>query len=252
MEQPFAIGYTGSPADRCTGCRVLGNGYRWYDPALMRFTSSDSWSPFDVGGIHPDVYCRDDPINLSDPSGHAAWSWLGKAARRLRAAFPDGSIAARNSAVHAESSASKLPKLIRRLSRRGRSTRDDRAALIPFYREDEDVEAEHEAYHAAETRAAHAWANRMASIPPQAEVAAMAAAISDAVAALALKEPERRIAFVSQTVQSRIAAFDHVEPRLARSYSLHETAADTGMLGAARRQPAHVSAQRILDVHLPY
>jgi hypothetical protein len=166
--------------------------------------------------------------------------------------LPDGSIAARNSAVHAESSASKLPKSIRRLTRRSRSTRDDRAALVPFYREDEDVEAEHEDYHAAETRAAHAWANRMASIPPQAAAAAVSAAISDAVAALALKEPERRLAFVSQTVQLRIEAFEHAEPKPARAHSLNETYADTGMPGAARRQPARVSAQRILDAFLPY
>jgi RHS repeat-associated protein len=68
LEQPFAIGYIGSPADSSTGCRVLGNGYRWYDPALMRFASSDSWSPFDVGGIHPYAYCRDDPINYPEPA----------------------------------------------------------------------------------------------------------------------------------------------------------------------------------------
>jgi hypothetical protein len=37
---------------------------------LGRFNAQDTFSPFGVGGINPYVYCADDPINDSDPSGH--------------------------------------------------------------------------------------------------------------------------------------------------------------------------------------
>lgn len=47
---------------------LLGNGRRTYNPALMRFCSADTDSPFASGGINAYVYCGDDPINYSDPS----------------------------------------------------------------------------------------------------------------------------------------------------------------------------------------
>ena len=49
---------------------LLGNGYRLYSPLLMRFNSPDNWSPFGAAGINPYVYCKNDPVNHSDPSGH--------------------------------------------------------------------------------------------------------------------------------------------------------------------------------------
>lgn len=48
----------------------MGAGYRAYNPALMRFHSPDSWSPFGAGGANAYAYCGGDPVNLSDPSGH--------------------------------------------------------------------------------------------------------------------------------------------------------------------------------------
>lgn len=51
----------------------LGNGYRVYNPRLMRFLSSDSWSPFGKGGLNGYMYCVGDPVNYSDPTGHAGW-----------------------------------------------------------------------------------------------------------------------------------------------------------------------------------
>lgn len=51
------------------GLYSLGN-YRFYSPALMRFCSPDSWSPFGKGGISTYAYCAGDPINRSDPTGH--------------------------------------------------------------------------------------------------------------------------------------------------------------------------------------
>lgn len=49
---------------------LLGNGYRGYNPVLMRFHSPDSLSPFAAGGLNCYAYCAGDPVNFSDPSGH--------------------------------------------------------------------------------------------------------------------------------------------------------------------------------------
>ena len=49
---------------------LLGNGYRGYNPVLMRFHSPDSLSPFAAGGSNCYAYCAGDPVNFSDPSGH--------------------------------------------------------------------------------------------------------------------------------------------------------------------------------------
>lgn len=56
-------------------CRTIhsGNGYRDYNPVLMRFHRPDSLSPFSAGGINPYGYCLGDPVNFSDPSGHMSW-----------------------------------------------------------------------------------------------------------------------------------------------------------------------------------
>ncbi|CAM3505073.1 RHS repeat-associated core domain-containing protein [Bordetella flabilis] len=65
-------GYTGQYRDPLLPGYMLGNGYRAYLPALMRFAQADSpaYSPFGRGGINPYAYCAGDPINRSDPSGH--------------------------------------------------------------------------------------------------------------------------------------------------------------------------------------
>ncbi|WP_268798531.1 RHS repeat-associated core domain-containing protein [Pseudomonas huanghezhanensis] len=67
------LGFNGELPDPVTGCYLLGNGYRAYDPALMRFHSPDSMSPFGAGGINAYAYCLGDPINLIDPTGHFSW-----------------------------------------------------------------------------------------------------------------------------------------------------------------------------------
>jgi len=69
-------GFTGATLDPVTNQYQLGNGYRSYNSALMRFHSPDSLSPFGKGGINAYAYCQGDPINLSDPSGHFSWSTL--------------------------------------------------------------------------------------------------------------------------------------------------------------------------------
>ena len=64
------LGFNGERADPVTGHYLLGNGYRAFNPVLMRFNSPDSWSPFGDGGINAYGYCGGDPINLIDPTGH--------------------------------------------------------------------------------------------------------------------------------------------------------------------------------------
>jgi RHS repeat-associated protein len=64
------LGYTGERADPVTGHYLLGNGYRAYNPVLMRFNSPDSLSPFGKGGLNAYAYCTVDPVNGIDPTGH--------------------------------------------------------------------------------------------------------------------------------------------------------------------------------------
>jgi RHS repeat-associated protein len=73
------LGFNGEQPDPVTGCYLLGNGYRAYNPALMRFHSPDSMSPFDSGGVNPYAYCVGDPINMSDPTGHFSFGSFLKA-----------------------------------------------------------------------------------------------------------------------------------------------------------------------------
>lgn len=63
-------GFNGEHPDPLTGHYPLGNGYRSYNPVLMRFNSPDSLSPFGEGGVNAYAYCAGDPVNRSDPSGH--------------------------------------------------------------------------------------------------------------------------------------------------------------------------------------
>ncbi|KAF7175009.1 hypothetical protein CNMCM7691_005477 [Aspergillus felis] len=65
-----SIGFNGQWRDPVTGWYHLGNGYRVYNPVLMRFHQPDPWSPFTSGEINPYAYCLGDPINRVDPSGH--------------------------------------------------------------------------------------------------------------------------------------------------------------------------------------
>ncbi|MEE4919709.1 RHS repeat-associated core domain-containing protein [Pseudomonas alliivorans] len=62
-------GFNGQQADRVTGHYLLGNGYRAFNPVLMRFNSPDRLSPFGEGGLNAYAYCKGDPVNQVDPTG---------------------------------------------------------------------------------------------------------------------------------------------------------------------------------------
>lgn len=75
-QQPIAtaLGFNGQLRESRIGWYLLGNGYRAYNPVLMRFHSPDSWSPFGRGGLNAYMYCVGDPVNRVDPTGHSIWS----------------------------------------------------------------------------------------------------------------------------------------------------------------------------------
>ena len=70
---PSAItlaGFNGERLEAFNHCQMLGNGYRPYSPALMRFIAPDNLSPFGKGAPNAYAYCQGDPVNFCDPSGH--------------------------------------------------------------------------------------------------------------------------------------------------------------------------------------
>jgi RHS repeat-associated protein len=69
------LGFNGERPDPVTGHYHLGNGYRQFNPVLMRFNSPDSWSPFRTGGLNAYAYCVGDPVNMADPTGHTPF-WV--------------------------------------------------------------------------------------------------------------------------------------------------------------------------------
>ncbi|MCG7508447.1 RHS repeat-associated core domain-containing protein, partial [Mesorhizobium retamae] len=64
------LAFNGEARDEITGWYLLGNGYRAYNPVLMRFHSPDNLGPFAGAGINPYMYCLGNPVNFRDPSGH--------------------------------------------------------------------------------------------------------------------------------------------------------------------------------------
>ncbi|MBV4506838.1 RHS repeat-associated core domain-containing protein [Pseudomonas sp. BW13M1] len=67
--QPPLLGFNAQRRDPFTGCYLLGNGRRVYNPVLMRFHSPDALSPFGKGGVNAYAYCEGDPVNWQDESG---------------------------------------------------------------------------------------------------------------------------------------------------------------------------------------
>ncbi|RRV05152.1 hypothetical protein EGJ27_18435, partial [Pseudomonas sp. v388] len=72
------LGFNGELTEPGTGWQLLGKGYRAYNPVLARFHSPDSRSPFGEGGLNAYAYCKGDPVNYVDPTGHSFWSAMGR------------------------------------------------------------------------------------------------------------------------------------------------------------------------------
>jgi len=86
QEVATGLGFNGQLREARIGWYLLGNGYRAYNPRLMRFHSPDSWSPFGRGGLNPYMYCAGEPVMSSDPTGHIK-QFLADLYAKIRAAF---------------------------------------------------------------------------------------------------------------------------------------------------------------------
>ncbi|SMF03739.1 RHS repeat-associated core domain-containing protein [Pseudomonas sp. LAIL14HWK12:I11] len=64
-----SLGFNGERRSGVLHGYGLGNGHRFYRPALMRFLSPDALSPFGKGGVNSYAYCQCDPVNRLDPTG---------------------------------------------------------------------------------------------------------------------------------------------------------------------------------------
>jgi RHS repeat-associated protein len=64
------LGFNGELREARPEWYLLGNGYRAYNPRLMRFHSPDSLSPFGKGGLNAYMYCGGEPVMNKDPTGH--------------------------------------------------------------------------------------------------------------------------------------------------------------------------------------
>ncbi|SCW48695.1 MULTISPECIES: RHS repeat-associated core domain-containing protein [unclassified Pseudomonas] len=76
------LGFNGERPDPVTGHYLLGNGYRAFNPVLMRFNNPDSLSPFGEGGMNTYTYCSGDPLNRTDPTGRSSIYGLFKSIGR--------------------------------------------------------------------------------------------------------------------------------------------------------------------------
>ncbi|WP_081273222.1 RHS repeat-associated core domain-containing protein [Pseudomonas putida] len=70
VQSASLLRYNGQRKESFTGHYLLGDGYRAFNPVLMRFHSPDSLSPIGAGGLNCYAYCGGDPVNNTDPSGH--------------------------------------------------------------------------------------------------------------------------------------------------------------------------------------
>ncbi|WP_197513452.1 RHS repeat-associated core domain-containing protein [Bordetella bronchialis] len=70
MNKATIPAYADAIPDPVTRAYPLGNGYRFYSPALTRFTAPDADSPFALGGLNGYGYCLGNPVTGTDPTGH--------------------------------------------------------------------------------------------------------------------------------------------------------------------------------------
>ena len=101
------LGFNGERPDPVTGHYLLGNGYRAFNPVLMRFNSPDSLSPFGDGGVNAYGYCGGDPRNRVDSTGHSPIPAVVNALTRLRQARH--AISSTSRAISKPTSANRTP-----------------------------------------------------------------------------------------------------------------------------------------------
>ena len=75
------LAFNGEHPEAVTGHYLLGQGYRAYNPVLMRFNSPDSWSPFGEGENNAYAYPTN-PLMMQDPTGHF-WVFLRRGLKGL-------------------------------------------------------------------------------------------------------------------------------------------------------------------------
>jgi RHS repeat-associated protein len=109
------LGFNGELAEADSGWQLLGNGYRAYNPLLMRFHSPDSESPFGEGGVNSYAYCEGDPVNFTDPTGHSIGTFFSGLARIVTRAKTTASKIAKN--IPAELKAVPKGKTVAKLHR---------------------------------------------------------------------------------------------------------------------------------------
>jgi RHS repeat-associated protein len=68
------FGFAGKPSDSTTGLSYFGA--RFYDPLIGRFVTEDSVSgaQTDSQSLNRYIYARDNPLAITDPTGHDWWS----------------------------------------------------------------------------------------------------------------------------------------------------------------------------------
>lgn len=81
------LGFNGELCEARIDWYLLGNGYRAYNPRLMRFHSPDSLSPFEQGGLNAYMYCGGEPVMNKDPTGHNFFVALGANLKAMKNNF---------------------------------------------------------------------------------------------------------------------------------------------------------------------
>ena len=82
-----SVGYAGKPSDSVTGLYYFGA--RFYDPTVERFITEDSVSGAreDPLSLNRYIYARDNPLGITDPTGHDWWSTLTQAVSNAASTF---------------------------------------------------------------------------------------------------------------------------------------------------------------------
>ena len=106
------LGFNGERCDSVTGHYLLGNGYRAFNPVLMRFNGPDSMSPFGEGGINAYAFNSADPVNWVDPSGRAPVRVIANLLKPIKQRVLNGRVIKKGVARRVGSDFSKVSSLV--------------------------------------------------------------------------------------------------------------------------------------------